>query len=486
MKELKSALSDLGNKLNSPLDQVTLIFCIFISFPLGLINYFITSPTIRLLFGLVTGITIQYFMYEEQVLHCLISVAIAYIHIKLLSRTAYSSPTLVLLIMIGHLSYNHIHQMLLTNGGWSLDVTLIHMQIVTKLSSLIYCYEDGSIPDESFKNEYQKNKKVVDQPTLLEIFSYSFYYSATVMGPYSEFSDFRRFITLEKEYTDIPMFKAMYNSLYELVCGVICMGIFLKYKSEYYPHFVVTPEFNEFSFFYKLFYLNMAMNVNAAKFYAGWKLITAVNVFNGLAYDCEEKTNIDGENVVEHNFNKIQAAQITKVLFNPNIKEKIEGWNHQTHIWLKYQVMLRFISNKLPFIRDNRILLTYMISAAWHGWYPVYYLVFFDFFLIDRICEALKKDKFFERLEHSSYILQIIVMVISLHCCNYLGVTFALLTFEKTYTYYRSLYFIPNLFVYITFIYVTFLKGETKAATRLEPGKKLDLSKLANEEKKIK
>jgi len=150
--------------------------------------------------------------------------------------------------------------------------------------------------------------------------------------------------------------------------------------------------------------------------------------------------------------------------------------------------MLRFISNNSSFVRNNRVMLTYLVSAAWHGWYPIYYWVFLDFFFIDRICEVLKKDKFYERLGHSSYILQFIVGIISLHACNYLGVTFTLLKLENGITFYKNMYFIPNIIVYLTFIYVVYIKGETKTneTARVEPGKKLDMNMVLERDNVIK
>ena len=479
MDVINSYLEELATTVNCNLEQVVLIFCIFVSFPIGLINYFIPFPFIRMVFGLSTGLFLQYFMYQGDMFHCIGASVFTFLYIKLVSRTKFSSPTFLLFLLMAHLTYLHFKQMLWTPGGWTLkDITLIHMVLVCKLTSVVFCYEDGMIPDDKFRNDYQKEKKIVNSPSLLEFFSYSFYVSTAIVGPYTEYADFRKFIYQEKEYSNIPMFKAIYCSLWELAYGGICMFMFLSYKDTYNPSFVATEEFGQFGFFYKLFYLNMAMNINQCKYYVAWKFITSVNIFNGLAYEPVEKTSIDGEQEIEHNFTRIQASVVSAAFFNPDIKEKISGWNHQIHLWLKYNVMLRFINNPWKVIRDNRVMLTYFVSAAWHGWYPAYYWVFFDFFIIDRICEVLKKDKFFERLEHSSYILQLIGMIVSLHACNYLGITFALLTIDKVLMYYKNMYFIPNIAMYLTYIYVVFLKGEYKSSARLEPGKKLDMTKI--------
>ena len=358
------------------------------------------------------------------------------------------------------------------------------MIVVCKLSALSFCYEDGLKSNTEFKNEYQCSKKVVTEPSLLELFSYSFYYSSCVAGPFFEFSDFRKFINLEEEYKEIPIISAMYWSIYEIVYAGICTFIFLNYKSVYNVDLVASEEFGTFNFLYKLYYLNIAMLVNGTKYYLVWKLITAACMFNGLGYSPKATTNEDGETNVEHRFDKINSVIILKILFNPNPKQKIEGWNHQVHLWLKYQVMLRFINVSFSFFRNNRILFTYFVSSVWHGFYPVYYWFFLDFYFVDQISTMLEKDKFFERLEHSSYILQFVCNLIGLHACNYLGVTFALLTFENVFNYYKNMYFIPNVIVYLLWIYLAFIKRETKTVSRLEPGKKLDMTKIANKDGK--
>ena len=51
-------------------------------------------------------------------------------------------------------------------------------------------------------------------------------------------------------------------------------------------------------------------------------------------------------------------------------------WNYQVHLWLKFYVMQRLVK---PGQRPGAFasILTFMISAFWHGFYPWYYLLFF-------------------------------------------------------------------------------------------------------------
>ena len=44
-------------------DQIRFIICMILTYPLGYINYYLTNPTLRLLYGLIPGLILQYFMY---------------------------------------------------------------------------------------------------------------------------------------------------------------------------------------------------------------------------------------------------------------------------------------------------------------------------------------------------------------------------------------------------------------------------------------
>ena len=51
-----------------------------------------------------------------------------------------------------------------------------------------------------------------------------------------------------------------------------------------------------------------------------------------------------------------------------SLRESIEAWNKGTNRWLRMIVYER--------VEKNRTILTYALSALWHGFYPGYYLTF--------------------------------------------------------------------------------------------------------------
>jgi len=55
--------------------------------------------------------------------------------------------------------------------------------------------------------------------------------------------------------------------------------------------------------------------------------------------------------------------------------EMMKLWNHQIHLWLKNYVTLRLVGpGKSVGFKENMI--TFMVSAIWHGFYPFYYIMF--------------------------------------------------------------------------------------------------------------
>jgi hypothetical protein len=46
-----------------------------------------------------------------------------------------------------------------------------------------------------------------------------------------------------------------------------------------------------------------------------------------------------------------------------------------------------------------------MISAFWHGFYPIYYLFFFQFYILEQLSGLLEKVNFFEKFDKGNFIV---------------------------------------------------------------------------------
>ena len=120
---------------------------------------------------------------------------------------------------------------------------------------------------------------------------------------------------------------------------------------------------------------------------------------------------------------------------------------------------LNFISNISP------QLITFMVSAFWHGFYPNYYIFFFTCFIVEQICSLIgDKTYYFEILdsyERSDSLvkkaLYFLIGIFHLNILNFCGLFFQMLTFDKLWIITKNtngLYWIGIVIVYLYAMYV--------------------------------
>lgn len=70
-----------------------------------------------------------------------------------------------------------------------------------------------------------------------------------------------------------------------------------------------------------------------------------------------------------------------------NPKDKIDKWNISVQTWLRRYVYLRVYTEKEmkenPKKANKAQMITFGVSAFWHGFYPSYYIAFFHWNLIN-------------------------------------------------------------------------------------------------------
>jgi D-alanyl-lipoteichoic acid acyltransferase DltB (MBOAT superfamily) len=237
--QLDSIVGSLASYVGKPEDQIRLMLCIYMGYPLGIIlNLLVKGTTARHLFSVITGFLLQLYMYREQFWHSLVMTSITYALMVALPRN--KQARFVFIFVMLYLSYQHISRMIRNFGGYDMDVTTFTMVLTAKLSALAYCYKDGGEKDEKLLPE-QKDKKVEKLPNVLELLSYVYFPSACIVGPFFEFADFKMYIEKTGRYANIPSSgkQALLGFLRAKLCLVIHMGI----ANYCYPAFCGTEEY---------------------------------------------------------------------------------------------------------------------------------------------------------------------------------------------------------------------------------------------------
>ena len=95
----------------------------------------------------------------------------------------------------------------------------------------------------------------METPTILEMFSYVFFYPSCIVGPSFEFADFRKFIYLQEDYKDLNKELAIKSAMKEFGKAVICIFIFQIGQSFYDLNYLISDEFNKHNYITKVNYL---------------------------------------------------------------------------------------------------------------------------------------------------------------------------------------------------------------------------------------
>jgi len=163
----------------------------------------------------------------------------------------------------------------------------------------------------------------------------------------------------------------------------------------------------------------------------------------------------------EDKFDKFENCKIRICVLDYNFKNRIAYWNRNIHFWLKYYVHLRLIDSVG---KTKASLITFIVSAFWHGFYPTYYIFFISIFILDSIADTLeRKVEFYSYIEHSGRMpIKILMSFLTLFFLNYNGAVFIIINNSLVWEYLQATYFIGFILEIILFVYVTFILKESK------------------------
>lgn len=234
-------------------------------------------------------------------------------------------------------------------------------------------------------------------PSFSSCMCFFFFFPTVVVGPTIEFYEFDDFLNLRSIYNKISFLGCLYHSLKELLKTAVAayFWIYLKFFFDYNK--CGSPEFGDLSFFYQTVFFTIALTVNQVKYFIAWKFSSSTFMMTGLGYRTYSN---ERKHILEdhHNF---QNVNIRKIWLNPNPKVKLQFWNRNIHLWLRNYVFTRWLPPK-----DSKrgtglaSLITFLVSALWHGIYPSYYIFFVCCFFLEQTLDSLKTVGFIDKLEN--------------------------------------------------------------------------------------
>jgi len=125
----------------------------------------------------------------------------------------------------------------------------------------------------------------------------------------------------------------------------------------------------------------------------------------------------------------VVSISVAGVELETSCTAMLKSWNHSVHLWLNNYVFERtFPKGGRPTLVNN--LVVYFISAFWHGFYPAYYVMFFQMAFLAELSKDIyrMRSKFaFIPWPVGTVVANIATMVLM----NYQGTIFGLLGLDE-------------------------------------------------------
>jgi hypothetical protein len=436
METVDSYVAPVASTLGIPVDQTKLVICFFACLPLGWVQWaLVKCKCMRQLYSLITGLLIAVFMFgPDGLVNFAFSSAVVYLMLRLLPRHKVALPVFVFSFVF--MSYVHIRRMYLDYMGWNMDASSLQMLATVKFVSLAFCYQDGLTSRISTRKVTDEQRQcLVDKlPSLFEYYSFLCFYPAFLIGPAFEYADYSRFIASEGVYKSTPC--PVKESLVRLGQALLMMVPLLLVGDRFSHYWVLTDDFYQQPFLIKVAFFQGFFWIIKVRYYVAWKLSEAGCVASGFSYT--------GTCGGQSNWDRVLACEVLKIEFSSTIKTAIEGWNVSVSDWLRRYSYERILSSSDKPSANLRSLAqhgTFILSACWHGFYPAYYVFFFNFSILSEV------TKMFYVRDFSHYpaypFLRALAWLCMAFVSHHIGFSFILLGLHEAYTAYASVSFIP-------------------------------------------
>ncbi|XP_063926151.1 lysophospholipid acyltransferase 6 isoform X2 [Zophobas morio] len=456
---LFSGLSDyLGisvDKVNFVISQIVAL--LLASFFRTVLHPSKTSAATRHVFGLAFALLIGYFCFGTQAVHLAALPAACYVVIR--TQNPEIMQRMVLAVALFYLSLIHIHRQIYDYGSYNLDITGPLMVITQKVTSLAFHLHDGLTKNQEDLSKSQKVYAITKLPTALEYFSFSLHFPSLMAGPVMFYKDYMDFIdgsNLKSPHSTDGQTIVIEPSPLRAVCkkvfaGVVCAAIFVKFLPMFPISRVKEDDFVEnTSVTQKLVYLYVCTALVRFKYYFAWTLADAVCNNAGIGFN-----GVDENGATK--WDKFSNVDILGFECALNLRDAIASWNLGTNKWLRMVVYER--------VDKYSMILTYSLSAIWHGFYPGYYITFTNgafFTLASRVMRKRVRN-YFQGNAETKFFYDAATFVTTRILMAYMVYTFVLLEFWPCIRLYMYMYWCLHLAGLATIFIVPIAIPKTEA-----------------------
>lgn len=378
-------------------DQARLLSSMLVCIPFSYVIPKLPNRLSREIYSLILGTLVQFYIYGTDVLMIYALHVLVYFLTMINPKSCGKHVTIVSLVL---LSIYHIYRMIVDYGGWTMDISVIMMSNVNKYSLFAFSYQDGHTPLNKLSKE-QTKERLEKLPSFFRFLGYCQFLPASPISiafPYKVYDDY---MELRNQYTAIPSPWKMV--LHDFGFALLMVPIYVFHMLYFPLSELQSPEFATKGCLHIIVFSFVSIVTLRFKYYFGWKLSLVPIHASGISYQKHENGTSD--------WKLIQTCNPLKVEQTVHVREKIANWNMTCQEWLRKCVYERcHFKNKI-----FGQLLTFMVSAFWHGYYGGYYISFFLWFcqvyVSQLVFKEAKKEKSpFRKLYKSLGIVGVILL----------------------------------------------------------------------------
>ena len=366
----------------------------FAVYPFSIILYNLPSKTLKHAFSFIVGFVLVQWIFGPDWIHTFITGLGTYLICALLP--AKFQPRVAFIFVMGYMVGAHIYRMYVSYMSGLFDFTGTQMVLTMKLTSFAYNMYDGTydkknvFPEIPHENK-RKAKVYADRarfaitklPNPIEFFGYVYCFTCILAGPAFEYKDYERAIDntvyrlnnekgeIKKPATLIPGFKC-------LIIGVITLVLHMKLSAIFPIKIMYNIDFiNNVPYYERYGRLMLAMLSERFKFYFAWKVAEGASILGGFGFEGYTS------NGLEKGWKGVENIDILGFELATSVQAISRAWNKRTQGWLE----------RYTYHRTGRsVMITYFISALWHGLYPGFFIMFMTLPIMTNI-ERLIKSK---------------------------------------------------------------------------------------------
>ena len=422
-------------------DKLLYLACLLVSLPLSQGLKLMPNATYRHVYGTLLGII---FCAINFGLIPLIFCVATSVSVWKIIHYPWSSPMITTIFAFVTCSIAHLWIMFHDYLGWHMDFTGV--QNILTLKFVMWAFNmhnrrrNGATASVSVTGkvrtieEYDRKAMLVTDPTLLQYFSHLFWFSNVLTMPIFEPKQHIQWVeTYDTSETFKPSFIAL---IYGLGIGLIGFVVQPHMSTQWMMQHEWTFET---SIWHKMGYIWAFMVVSKLPYYAGWLLAESSTIACGMGRGISWLAPPDINNAgLNKKWIGASTVAVVGVESSRNFVEVTRSWNYSTSGWLRHYVYLR-VHKKYATV------VTFFVSALWHGFYPGYYISFMGAALHTIFGRLL--FKYMDKFEKNSTITNTCLILLNSFITSYLFAGFIMLGWEQCWHVYGHTYFVGHLIV---------------------------------------